>query len=566
MLPRTIVVIGGALSGPAAAARARETDENARIILLERSQDVSYAVCGLAYHLSGEVPSLAALNRERAEFFQSTYKIEVRTGAQVSRIDVVGKRVHLDGESMPFDSLIYAAGADSVIPDISGLQEAKNLFRFRTLKDLSGIMALLKKGAKNVAVLGGGFLGVEAADGFLRRKCKVTIVEQAPHLLPRFSSVISSVAESALKEAGATILSGAAVKGVKMRGSAIQALELSSGKSLKVDLVIVATGLRPRTRLLQGAGVRLHPDGTVQVDERCMTSIPDLYACGVCVSLPHAVTGRAVWFAQAAQADKSAQVAGSCAAGGDSRITPVTGAAMVRCSKVAVGRAGLTETEARAFTGSDFGLVCIHAPSHDRFYPEAETVTLALFYNKSNGLILGGEVASRRGCDKRVDLLATAILGKLTVEQFGTLDLGYAPPFSSARDPVNVAGAVAASERRGLAVGLSPQEVEKHLDEMSLIDVRPDAERKKGMIRGAIGVPLHLLRQKLGDLASARRAVFVDETGREGYLAARIAAQQGMQAREYLSGGVRSWRSLGYPLTKKGGKKARTPVLAGGVR
>src|SRR5262245_36049873 len=270
-MPRTILIVGGALSGPTAAARAREIDESAKIVLLERGSAVNYAVGGLAYHVSREVASLQALNRERAEFFKNVYRSQPPTGAHVRGIDAGKHVVTLDNETMAYDRLIYAAGAESLVPPIPGLDRATNVFRFRTLADLRGITAHLKRRSR-VTILGGGYFGIEAADGFLRRGCPVTVLEQQERILSRHSAAVSRRAALALEASGVTVLAGVSAKAVTRRGDRITAVVLGNGRRIKTDLLIVATGLRPRTDLLREAGAMLLEDGSVPIDVHAATT------------------------------------------------------------------------------------------------------------------------------------------------------------------------------------------------------------------------------------------------------------------------------------------------------
>jgi NADPH-dependent 2,4-dienoyl-CoA reductase/sulfur reductase-like enzyme/rhodanese-related sulfurtransferase len=552
---RTIVIVGGALSGPTAAARAREIDETARIVLLERSKAVSYAVCGLAYHVSREVQSLDELDRERAAFFRDVYRVEVRTGVEVTRIDAPERTVRIKkGSPLRYDALVFALGAESVVPEIDGFAGATNVFRFRTLSDLRGVLGRLKGTRTRVAILGGGFLGVEAADALIRRGCRVTLLEKASRLLPRFSGAFAGMAARALEQAGATVVAGANVERAQRRGKSVVKLGLGSGETIAVDLVIVATGLRPRSELLRQAGARLLGDGTVVVDERCATSLPDVYACGVCVSLPHAVSGRPTWFAQAAQADKTAQVAGANAAGGDARMGHVLGTAIVRAGALALARTGLTGAEAADFAAGDLETITVHAPSHDPYFPGSQRVSLRLFNHRSSGRVLGAEAAGSDGVDKRIDVLAAAILGGLKVDQLSTLDLAYAPPYSAARDPVNVAGSVAQAARSGLAAALSPADLAARRHRVVIVDVRDAQPARSGTIEGAMGVPLAKLRGRIDKLVKGRELVFVDDNGRAGYLAARIARGHGATA-AYLSGGLLAWAAEGRPLVRTRGRR-----------
>ena len=545
MPTRTILVVGGALSGPTAATRAREIDEAARIVVLEQGASVSYAVGGLAYHVSGEVASARSLDREQREFFEDVYRIETRTGVRVLAIDAARHVVTLERETLSYDRLVYAAGAESIVPNLPGLDGATNVFRFRTLRDLRGISASLQRGARRVTILGGGYFGVEAADGFLRRRCTVTLVERETRILPRHSAAAARRATSALEAEGATILTGVSASAVKRRGARLTAVLLTDGRTIKTDLLILAAGLRPRTDLLRQAGARLLENGTVPIDARAATSLPDVFACGVCVSVPQATTGVPIWFAQAAMADKTAQVAGICAAGGDARIGPVLGTAILRAGKLTIARTGITSADGE----SRGATVDVHAASHDRFFPGATPVSIRLTYDDATGRVLGAEITGRTGVDKRIDVLATAIAGGLSVEQLAALDLGYAPPYSAARDPVNVAGTVASAARAGLATPWTPDAVHSDRTHVHLIDVRTDAERRSGTLAGARGVPLASLRAD--PHLREGRVVFVSETGRRAYLAARIARAAGVRDAGFLTGGLQSWLAAGYPVTSR---------------
>jgi len=524
-----IVVVGGAFSGPAAAARARETDERAEILLLERAPEVSYAVGGLAHALGGEVDSLAKLDREKARFFRDTYNVEVRTGAEVVDIDAVRRMVDASGKNVPYDRLVVATGARSILPPVEGLSKARNVFRFRRLSDLKGILRLLDRGAKRVVVLGGGYFGVEAADGFLRRrpKLRVTLVERGARILHDFSPRASLRAQESLEAAGARVLLNRNLVSVS-GGKTVRGLEFDDGTTLPADLVVVAAGVEPRTELLRSSGARTHADGSLWIDSRCQTSLPDVYACGVAVGVEHAVTGKTFWTAQAAVADRSAQVAGANAAGADEKLGGMLGTSIVRAADLVLARTGWTEGGA-----PEVDRARIHAPSHDPFFPGGSDLSVEIHFDRRQGRLLGAQVVGGAGADKRVDVLAAAILGRLAVSDLARIDLAYQAPFALARDAVNVAGTVASAARSGKARAYHPAEVEG--SKLVVVDV----DGKRG--REIRAIPLEELRGRLTELRRlAERApvVFRSETGRRGYLAARIAADSGIEC-GFLSGGTR---------------------------
>ncbi|MCK6536299.1 MAG: FAD-dependent oxidoreductase [Polyangiaceae bacterium] len=524
---RTIVVLGGAQSGPTAAARARETDEHAKIVLIERASTITTAAAGLAYHLSGEVTSVAELRRESAEMFRDVYGIDVRTGAEVTRLDAKHRQLEIGGEALAFDSLICALGAESLVPEV--LAGASNVFCFRTLGDLEAIEQALEAGKRRVAIVGGGFFGVEAADGLLRRGAEVVIVEASARILGGFAPAIAAVGRDALTALGARIVTLAKVAQTQRAGDAISALVLESGERIPVDLVIAAAGVAPRTALLKNAGAKLLADGSLAVDARMRTNLAGVYACGVCASVEHAVTGKHAAIAQASIADKTAQIAGANAAGAKLKMAPVLGTAIVRAGDVACARTGLPH----AGVGKGVAVTRVHAPSHDAWFPGASPISIELRCDAKTGRLLGADLAGKHGVDKRVDVLATALVGGLSVEELAELDLAYAPPFSAARDAVNVAATVAFA--RGVRA-LAPSELLGARSQLSVIDVRAAGTTP---FSGAIAIPLGSLRQRIAELPERGQLVFVDDVGRGAYLAACIAQQHGRTA-AYLSGGLRS--------------------------
>lgn len=552
MAERTIVVLGGALSGPTAAARARETDELARIVLVERNTRVSYATCGLAYHLSGEVRSAAELDPERKELFESAYRLEVWLESEATGLDPFTRTLTIargeKTEALGYDALVFALGADSPTPRVPGLA-GKNVRAFRNLDDLAALKAALARGKKRVAVLGGGPMGLEAADGLCRAGAQVTVIERGAHLLPQFGMQAAAAAKAALTRNAELMLEAEVVSAVG-RKDKVERLVLADGRNVEVDAVVIAAGLRPRTSLLGRAGALLAADGTALVNDRAETSLPGVYACGVCVSVPSVVTGRPVWTAQGALADKTAQVAGANAAGAELCLGPATGAMVLRVGDAVLGRAGLTLSEARAHLGPDLEVTTVHASSHDAWFPGAEPLLVELLWDERSRRVVGLECVGRSGVDKRVDVGASAIAGCLTLDDLAGLDLAYAPPFSSARDPLNVAATVAAAHARGWIRSIGPEQLHQALGKYALLDVRSAKAFKAGTVPGARSLPLAALREAAGKLDKKAPLVVLSERGREGYLAARLLQQRGLPEVYNLGGGLRSWKLLGFPVER----------------
>ncbi|MFO7563985.1 MAG: FAD-dependent oxidoreductase [Enhygromyxa sp.] len=534
MPKQKIVILGGALSGPTAAAHARETDHDARIILLERAKTISYAVGGLPYYLSGEIVARKDIAPYSAEFFRHDYDIEIRTGVSVERFDPSKRKVYTSEGVVPYDSLIYALGAGSILPSVFG-EGASNLSFLRNPAQLQRIDAILKKGARKVAIIGGGYYGVEAADCLARRGLEVSLIERGPQLLPEFSRAAAGRAAQALSEAGVELHVGHGVEAVRRKGKRIVALELGGGELLETELILVTAGVRPRTEIFAAAGGELLADGSIHVDERCATNLEGVFATSICVSHTHAVTGEPVWTAQASDADKTAQVAGVNAAGGDARLFPTLGTSILRAGELHLARTGLTNQ-----APNPLGTLTVSGHSCDPFFRGSEPLDLTLYHARDSGRVLGAEVIGRGGVDKRVDVLATAITARLDLQQLAQLDLAYSPPYSMTRDIINVAGIVGLQARHVRV--WEPAEFAARPAKTRVFDVRSKAERKAAPF-DAPTMDLAELRQHKAALRRAKAVVFVCETGRSSYLAARAAAQLGCPGPGYLSGGLRALRA-----------------------
>lgn len=551
MARRTIVVLGGYGSGVSAATAAREIDDEARIVLVDPGGEASSAVAAVPYAISGETASVSALSRGRPDALAARYGIEMRpVSAAALRIDPGARRLHLEGETLEYTALVHALGAETT-PEPK-VPAAANVHRLRTLGDLEAVRAVIAPGAR-VCVLGGSPTAVEAADCFRRGGHTVTITHSGARLLDDFSEMGSARAAEALKASGVAVIFGEGPAGADVADGRVQSLSLTGGAKLPTDLVIVTGPLRPQSELLRAAGAERNEDGSVIVDESCATSLPHVYACGASVAVPHAVTGWPVWLPQAGVADRTAMVAGSVAAGGQARLEPVLNTSIVRAGELTLARTGLAWDEAVEYaTEAEIGQVSVHGSSCERTLSASQPLAIDLVYHRGDGRILGAEVAGKAGADKRVDVLSAAIVGGMTVERISALDLAYAPPFSTARDVVNVAGWVAAAARAGLARPWTAQELASQLGSVAIVDVEPERGRA-GEITDALVIRLAELRSHVAALPRDRPLVFVSETGRLGYVAARIARLRGFKDAGFLTGGLLSWQAAGLPV-KQGSK------------
>jgi NADPH-dependent 2,4-dienoyl-CoA reductase/sulfur reductase-like enzyme/rhodanese-related sulfurtransferase len=550
MARKTIVVLGGYGSGVTAATAARENDEEARIVLVDPGGEASSTVATAPYAISGETASVNALSRGRPEALAASHGIELRAAVGANRIDAGSRRLHLADGVIEYTALVHALGAETT-PDPK-LPTAENVQRLRTLADLEAIRASLAPGGR-VCVLGGSPTAVDAADAFRRGGYEVTIVHSGPRILADFSEMGSARAAASLRAFGVTVVVGDSAAGAEVVDGRLRSLALAGGTMLPADLVLVTGPLRPQSDLLRAAGAELNEDGSVIVDEYCLTSLPHVFACGASVSVPHAVTAWPVWLPQAGVADRTAMVAGACAAGGKAELAPVLNTSIVRAGDLTIARTGLAWDEAVEYASEEeVGEVSVHGSSCERTLSASQPIVIDLVYHRGDGRILGAEVAGKAGADKRVDVLSAAIVGRMTVERISALDLAYAPPFSTTRDVVNVAGGVAAAARAGLARPWTAHDLQSRSGDVVIVDVEPERGRA-GEITDSLVIPLAELRSRIGALPRNRPIVFVSETGRLGYVAARIAHLRGFKDAGFLTGGLLSWQAAGLPV-KQGSK------------
>ncbi|MBW7857299.1 MAG: FAD-dependent oxidoreductase [Leptonema sp. (in: Bacteria)] len=537
--PKTIVIIGATLAGPTAAARVRELDEEANIILLERNTRVSYAVAGLSLHLSGEVKSLDSLNKERQEFFKQAYNIDVRTGTEVEQIDAKKKTILIRSngitETLYYDSIIYATGAAAVHPP--KIKEAENLRYFRTLDDLAAIKLSLKWGKKRFVILGGGSMGAEALDGLVRGGADVTLIEREPHFLPEYSQDIADIAASQIGKKGRIIAGVKELDFEESKGKITSVI--ADGQKIKTDFVIAAIGLKPRTELLKKIGVKLNQDGTVVIDKYCQTSIANIYACGVCVSLP-----QMQWVAQAALSDKTAQIAGENVVNKNKASISFTSASqIIRLPEALVGRVGLTYKQAvKKYGKSAIDSVLIYANDKEPYYPKSARIAVKLFYIKKKQQLISVEIIGQ-DIKSQLDTFSAALAGKLRLTDLALLDLAYTPASATARDALNVAATVALQKENGITATISYDDLQKSRTQYFVIDVSAKSVTKKSK-DSDMQIQLEQLRSKIDVIqekfkaSTASKIITVSKTGRRGHLALRILKSAGLPVVN-LEGGER---------------------------
>ena len=537
-----LVIIGGVAAGASTAARARRLSESAQITLIERGPDVSFANCGLPYFIGGEIADRAALAVQTPQTLKALLNLDVRTGTEAVTIDRTAKRVLLRTlatgaeEWLPYDKLVLAPGATPLRPPLPGIDDPR-IYTLRSLGDMDRLKAAAAT-AQKVVVIGAGFIGLEMVEQFVHLKKEVALVELLDQLLPPLDQPMTLLMEDELKRHGVQLHLGDAIAGFAPAGGAL-ACQLRSGRSLAADLVVLAIGVRPETTLAKNAGLELGPRGHLRTDAFLRTSDPDIYAAGDAAEVRDFVTGEPTAVPLGGPANRQGRAIADHLFRPD-KAQPLPGAlgtAIVRAFGVAAGLTGWSEKRLRA-AGRAYRTVTVNDTHHAGYYPGAQPLLLKLLWDPADGRVLGAQATGLAGVDKRLDVLATAIAGGLTIDDLAQLELAYAPPFGSAKDIVNLAGMTAANARDGLVV---PVDTLPDDPAFQIVDVRPPVLAQKHPVPrpGVINLPLATLRQRAAELDPTRPVVTVCALGKTSYFAARILAQRGFRVQS-LTGGLRA--------------------------
>ena len=543
---RTIVIVGAVAGGASAAARARRTNERARIILLERGAHPSFANCGLPYYIGGEIADRERLLVAGPERFRDWLDVELRTRHEAVEIDPVARRVVVRDletgrdEPLAWDRLILAPGAVPIRPPLPGAH-APNVHTLRDLPDADRLRAAAVGHGRRAVVVGAGYIGLELAEMLARRGMRVTLVERLPQVLGTIDPELAGLVEDELRRRGVCVRLGRSLAGFALDEGMVRSVVLDDGSDVEADMVVLALGVRPETTLARGAGLALGDLGGIRVDEYLRTSAEGIYAVGDAVEYVHALTGRPALVPLAGPATRAGRVAGEHAATDAAPpMPPVLGTAIVRAFGVVAGSTGLTRPQARA-AGFPIGELLVPGHDHATYYPEASRLVVKVVYHTDTRRLLGAEVVGGHGVDKRLDVLATAIRFGARVDDLASLDLAYAPPFGSARDPIHIAGFMAENERRGLERFLPPDALATLPDDMQVLDVRSPAECAADPCTGAIAIPLGELRRRTGELDPGRPIVTMCKGGQRAYFASRILRQRGFSDVQVATGGMVSW-------------------------
>jgi NADPH-dependent 2,4-dienoyl-CoA reductase/sulfur reductase-like enzyme/peroxiredoxin family protein/rhodanese-related sulfurtransferase/TusA-related sulfurtransferase len=542
---KRIVIIGGVAGGASAAARARRLSEDAEIVLLERGEYISFANCGMPYYIGGAIPERERLLVQTPESMHQRFRIDVRTRHEAVRIDRQAREVTVknlatgEESTLSYDELILSPGAKPVRPPIPGLDSEK-VFTLRNIADMDAIKKVVDEArASKALVIGGGYIGLEMAEALRERKVDVTLVELSPQVMGMVDAEMASPLHQQLQLHGVDLRLGISITEVREQGEKLEAV-LSSGDVVSCDLAILAIGVRPEVELAREAGLKIGELGGIAVDKHMRTSDPNIYAVGDAVEVEHFVGGFSSLIPLAGPANRQGRIAADNIFGRDSEYRKTQGTAICKVFDLAIGATGLSERAIRK-AGMSYEKIYVHPASHAGYYPGASPITLKLIFDPQNGTVLGAQAVGSEGVDKRIDVIATAIRAGMTVMDLKDLELSYAPPYGSAKDPVNYAGFVASNVISGDMRLCHVDEVSHPAENQLLLDVRTAEEVQTGTLPGAVHIPVDELRERLGELPKEKEILAFCQVGLRGYVACRILNHHGFTCRN-LTGGYKTYQ------------------------
>ena len=541
-----LIVIGAVAAGTSAAAKARRNSEQAEITIYERDSYISYSGCGMPYFLGGEVERAEELTPRDPAFFRSKYNVEIKTGHEVLAIDPAAKRVLVKniatGETLQdsFDKLILALGARAATPPIPGRDKA-HVFTLRNINDMLRIQAFLdEKKPTTAAIVGTGFIGLEMCESFMRRGISVTLLEKLPQVTPGLDDDMAIHVEEHLKKNGVDVRTGVSIAEI-----AEDHVALADGTRVPAELVLLSTGVKPNTELAAAAGVTLGQSGAILVNERMETNLPDVYACGDCIEEMHIISRKQVYRPLGSTANKTGRIAGDCATGGMLAYRGTLGTGIFRVLGLSVGQTGLSEREAREL---GYDVVVCHNSKPDRpEYLGGKEMVIKAVADRADGRLLGVQIVGTSGVDKRIDVFATAMSYGARAEDLFYLDLAYAPPFSTTKDPVMYTGMILENAIHGARPLMTAEELlarQSAGEKMNIIDARIPAQYEKGHADGAISLPHATLREEAEKLDRNLTTITYCNKGTTGNAAQNILLHMGFGRVYNLSGGMNQYRMV----------------------
>ena len=544
-----VVIVGGVAGGATAAARLRRLDEQAEIIVFERSGYVSYANCGLPYYIGGEITDREELTLQTPESFRRRFNVDVRVHHEVTAIHPEEKTVEVrDLEqnrtfTESYDKLILSPGAVPVKPEMPGV-DSPRVFTLRTVEDTFRIYDFVTQYTPKTAIIsGGGFIGLEMAENLIARGIQVTLLQRPRQVMRPLDGDMAAMLHARLRKTGVDLRLGVSAAAFHPAENGMEA-ELTDGQRLQADMVVLAIGVQPDGSLAKAAGLTVNSRGAIVVNDRMETSHPDIYAVGDAVETTHFVSGKRASIALAGPANKQGRIAADNIAGIPSRYTGAQGSSVLKLFDMTAAATGLNE-EAIQSLGLSYDKVVLTSASHASYYPGAKSMVVKVLFETPAGKILGAQIVGYGGVDKRIDVLATAIRAGMTAFDLTELDLSYAPPYSSAKDPVNMAGFAMENVLTGKVRQFHWQDVAQLPKDGSvvLLDARTQGEFDRGHIEGAMHIPVDELRQRKGELPKGKPVYVYCQSGLRSYIACRMLTGSGVECYN-LSGGYGFYSSV----------------------
>lgn len=545
MYPKKILIVGGVAGGASTAARLRRMDEEAEIVLFERGEYISFANCGLPYYVGDIIKDREALLVQTPQGMSRRFNIDVRVNSEVIHIDSYKKQVevldHVTGITYneSYDRLVLSPGANPIKPSIPGI-DRENVFVVRNIPDTFRITNYIQRySPKKAAVIGGGFIGLEMAENLMLKGLDVSLIEMANQVMPPIDYDMAAFVHPYMKQKGIRLYLSDGAQEIKHNNNKT-IIKLRSGEQVEADLIVLAIGVKPDVTLAKDAALEIGPTGGIRVDKYLRTSDPDIYAIGDAVEVMDFVNGHPTVIPLAGPANKQGRIVANNICGIEDAYDGTQGTSIVKLFDMVIASTGNNEKILKKY---DIPYIrsYTHSPSHAGYYPGAGLVSIKLLFRSDDGRILGAQIIGSDGVDKRIDVLSTAIRAGLTVYDLEELELAYAPPFSSAKDPVNMAGYVAANILKGDHPVIYWDEIDDLTDEQVIVDVRTGAEYGQGAIPGAWNIPLDTLRDRIDELPRDKEIIIYCRVGLRGYLAARILMQNGFKVRN-LSGGYITYK------------------------
>lgn len=547
---KKIVVVGGVAGGATAAARLRRLDETSHIVLFERGEYISFANCGLPYYIGETIKERKRLLVQTVEGMSQKFNIDIRNLTEIVQIHRDRKTVEAKnlqtGETYEesYDILVLSPGASPIVPPIPGIGDTQHLFTLRNIPDTDRIKQFVdEQKPQSAVVVGGGFIGVEMAENLAHRGIHVTLVEMANQIMAPLDYEMAAVLHSHIKEKGVHLILEDGVREFKNDGRSVA---LNSGIEIETDMIILAIGVRPENKLAKEADLALGERGGISVNEYLQTSDENIYALGDAIEVMDFVTKKPTMIPLAGPANRQGRIVANNIYGRTQKYAGTLGTSVVKVFDYTAATTGNNEKSLKRW-GIPYQVVHIHPGSHAGYYPGSQSISLKLIFDPQDGTVLGAQAVGIDGADKRIDVIATAIKAGLSVFDLADLELAYAPPYSSAKDPVNMAGFVASNMIEDGMETVQWHEIDQIVQDGGLlIDVREPIERKLGYIKGSINIPLGEIRQRLQEIPNDQAIYVACQVGLRGYLAARILRENGYQVKN-VDGGWKTYSAVFNP-------------------